>query len=126
MDHRYKVGMVALAALFALLIIGTISVSADPANTNSAPNEDWVFDEGKTTTIKSKVWTVQYNMTVTNGSVLKIEECIFTMEGNDPFIPVKIITDLDSTLEIKSSSFSSASRIWLDWRMSATFVRSSL
>ena len=43
--------MAALAALFALLIIGTISVSADPANTNSAPKEDWVFDEGKNITI---------------------------------------------------------------------------
>ena len=103
MDRRYKIGLFALMAIFALLVIGTISVSADPADTNSAPTEDWVFDEGKTTVIRQKTWTVEYNITVMNGSVLKLEECVWTMEGPDPMNPVSITTDLNSTLEIKSS-----------------------
>jgi len=107
MDRGHKLVILALAALFALLFVGTISVSADP-NTNNAPTEDWVFDEGKTTMIKNKVWTVQYNMTVTNGSVLKLEGCIFTMEGNDPFIAINIMTDKRSTLDIKSCAFTAA------------------
>ncbi|MCK4969894.1 MAG: hypothetical protein KAS77_05185, partial [Thermoplasmata archaeon] len=108
MDRGYKIGIFALMAIFALLVIGTISVSADPANTNSAPTEDWVFDEGKTTTIRQKTWTVEYNITVMNGSVLKLEECVWTMEGLDVLNPVSIVTDLNSTLEIKSSSFTAA------------------
>ncbi len=107
MDRRYKIGLFALAALFAIIALGTISVSADPVDTDSAPTEDWVFDSGSTTTIKQKTWTVQYNITVMNDSVLKLEECIWSMEGPDPSIPVWIITEVNSTLEIKSSSFSS-------------------
>ena len=108
MDRRYKIGIFALVAIFSLLVIGTISVSADPVDTNSAPTEDWVFDEGKTTVIRQKTWTVEYNITVMNGSVLKLEECIWTMEGLDPFNPVWIYTEINSTLEIKSSSFTAS------------------
>lgn len=108
MDRNYKIGILVIAALIAFVAIGAVSVSADPADTSSAPTEDWVFDENKTTTLKSETWTVEYNMTVMNGSVLKIDGCIFTMEGLDAFNPVWIFTDVNSTLEITSSSFTAS------------------
>ncbi len=108
MDRRYKIGIIAFVALFAIVALGAASVSADPSDTNSAPTGDWVFDSGNTTIIKAKVWTVQYNITVMNDSVLKIEECTWTWDGLDAYNPVWIMSDVNSTLEIKTSSFSAA------------------
>ncbi|NIT79106.1 MAG: hypothetical protein GWO44_19990, partial [Thermoplasmata archaeon] len=89
MDRTLRFGILALVAVFALVAIA-VSVSADPADTNSAPTEDWIFDEGKTTTIKGKVWTLMYNITVMNGSVVKFDGCTFTINGTSDWDPVYI------------------------------------
>jgi len=107
MDRTLKMGLLALVAVLALVAIA-VSVSADPANTNNAPTEDWIFDEGKVTTIKSKVWTLSYNITVTNGSVLKLDGCTFTVDGVSSWDPVFIYGDLNSTIELTSSKFLSS------------------
>jgi hypothetical protein len=104
MDRTLKFGILALVAVFALVAIAS-GVSADPADTNSAPTEDWIFDEGKNTTIRNKVWTLQYNITVMNGSVLKLDGCTFTINGTSAWDPVYIFSDFNSTLELTSSKF---------------------
>lgn len=104
MERTLKFGILALVAVFTLVAIAA-GVSADPADTNSAPTEDWTFDEGKTTTIKGKVWTLSYNITVMNGSVVKLDGCTFTVNGTSDWDPVYIFTDVNSTLELTSSKF---------------------
>ncbi len=108
MDNRLKLGFMGLAAVIALVAIGAMGALADPVDTDSPPTSDWVFDAGKTTTISQKVWTVSYNITVTNGSVLKIEDCTWTMDGVSPWNPVWIYTDVNSTFELLSSTFNAA------------------
>ena len=104
MDRTIKFAILALVAVFALVAVAS-SVSADPSDTNNAPTEDWVFDEGNTTVIKGKVWTLKYNITVINGSVLKIDGCTFAMNGISAWDPIYILTEYNSTLELTSSKF---------------------
>ncbi|MCJ2540657.1 MAG: hypothetical protein LN414_05255, partial [Candidatus Thermoplasmatota archaeon] len=79
MDRTIKFGILALVAVFALLAIAS-SVSADP-DIDSAPTEDWVFDSGNTITIAGKAWDINYNITVKDGTVLKLDNCQFKMNG---------------------------------------------
>jgi hypothetical protein len=104
-NAKLKYGILAFAAMIALVAIGAMGAAADPADTSSPPTEDWVFDEGKTTVLKNKVWTLEYNISVMNGSVLKIEDSTFTINGTDPWDPTWIYTDMNSSLELKSSDF---------------------
>jgi hypothetical protein len=82
--------------------------AADPADTAHEPTEDWVFDEGKTTTIKDRTWTIEYSITVMNGSKLVLDGCTWIFNGDDEFNPIFISTQENSTLEIKNCEFSGA------------------
>jgi hypothetical protein len=94
-----------MAGLVALLAVGALDTAADPSDTSNAPTEDWVFDEGRTTSITGEEWTIKYNITLMNGSVLKITQCKWIFDGNDSSIPIWIWTDHNSTLEINLCTF---------------------
>ena len=91
MDRAIKLGVMALIAAVAILALLALGASADPANVNNPPSEDWIFNESKTITIASKTWKVRYNITVTNASKLIIDKCKWTFNGTDPWRPIWIL-----------------------------------
>lgn len=96
-----------LAALCALTIVAT-GVWADPADVNDPPTEDWVFDEGRTTTLSGATWDVLYNITVTAGSTLNIDTSTWTMGSAFGTAPVWISVESGSSLSIDTSALTSA------------------
>ncbi|MCK5415493.1 MAG: right-handed parallel beta-helix repeat-containing protein, partial [Thermoplasmata archaeon] len=107
MDRTIKLGIIALVAVFALIAIAS-SVSADPSNINLPPTEDWVFDSGNTITIAGKAWDINYNITVQDGTVLKLDNCQFKMNGVNSLgytYTAYIFTDDDSELVMTNSIF---------------------
>jgi hypothetical protein len=108
MNSTTKAAMLVLLGLTVLLAAGALMAAADPSDTTHEPTEDWVFDEGKTTTIKDKVWTMEYSITVMNGSKLILDGCTWIFNGNDPINPIFIYTEQNSTLEVKNCEFNGA------------------
>lgn len=96
-----------LLALLGALLVTALGAWADPADVTSPPTEDWVFDEGRTTTISSTGWTVGYNITVTAGSTLNIDTSTWSMESASGAAPVWIVVDAGSTLSVDSSRLAS-------------------
>jgi hypothetical protein len=94
----------ALAAL--IFLVTALGAAGDPVDVSQAPTEDWLFDEGKETEIKSETWTVRYNITIVNGSTLKIAVCNWTFNSTDPFNPVGIIL-IDGYLELNQTDMHS-------------------
>ena len=89
--------------ILTLLVVVALVASADPSNPNLPPTEDWTFDEGATTIIKNKVWTVKYNITVKDGSTLRFEECYLNFVG-----AVGITSNIGTDLSFKSCDLSSS------------------
>ena len=108
MNSFTKATILVLLGLTVLLAAGALMAAADPADTAHEPTEDWVFDEGKTTTIKDRTWTIEYSITVMNGSKLVLDGCTWIFNGDDEFNPIFISTQENSTLEIKNCEFSGA------------------
>ncbi|MCK4970264.1 MAG: hypothetical protein KAS77_07050, partial [Thermoplasmata archaeon] len=95
--------LVSIFSIVAVMVMAC-SATADP-NTNSPPTEDWVFESGGTVTISNKEWDIGYNITVTNGTSLKIQGCDWMMEGLDGETPIWIFADVESRLEIAQCTF---------------------
>lgn len=72
--------LVASIALFSLAALGA---AGDPIDTDSEPTEDWVFDGGNTTTLIGD-WTIGYNITITNESIVVIQgsDWVFNSSGS--------------------------------------------
>jgi len=108
MNSFTKASILVLLGLTVLLAAGALMAAADPADTSHEPTEDWVFDEGKTTTIKKTVWTVEYSITVMNNSRLILDDCTWIFNGADPDYPIFILAQEDGFLEISNCEFNSA------------------
>ena len=95
-----------LVSLFSIVVVIVVacSATADP-NTNLPPSEDWIFDSGKMVTILNKDWDINYNITVTGGTSLKIQGCDWKFDGNDPETPIWIYSGIESRLEIAQCTF---------------------
>ena len=107
MNRTIKFGILALVAMFALVAIAS-SVSADPDSIDTPPTEDWFFDSGKIITITGKAWDINYNITVSDGTLLKLDSCQFTINGInslDYMYTAYIFTDDDSELVMTNSIF---------------------
>jgi len=105
MDRRTDMWLLASFIATVAILALALGVSADPADLNQAPTEDWVFDSGGVVTIADKDWDVNYNITVTNGTTLKIQDCEWMMEGIGGERPVWIQTDEGSRMEIFQCTF---------------------
>lgn len=99
--------VLALAVLCTLTIVAT-GVWADPADVDNPPTEDWVFDEGRTTTLSGATWDVEYNITVTGGSTLNIDTSTWTIGSTLGTAPVWISVESDSSLSIDTSTLISS------------------
>ncbi len=95
-----------LVSLFSIVVVIVVacSATADP-NTNLPPSEDWVFDSGNNVTILNKDWDINYNITVINGTSLKIQGCDWKFDGSDPETPIRIYSGVESRLEIAQCTF---------------------
>ena len=102
--------MLALLLLGIAVLLAAALATADPADTSVPPTEDWVFDAGAQTTISSVAWDVGYNITVTNGSSLKLEGSVWTMSPATAGTgPIWLRVELNSSLTIDTSTLASAS-----------------
>ncbi len=100
----FALALVGLAVLMAAAL-----TAADPADTSNPPTEDWVFDADEQTTISSMTWGVHYNITVTNGSSLKLVGCVWTMSPAAAGTgPIWFLVEHDSSLTIDTTTLTSA------------------
>ena len=100
---------IALALVGLAVLLATALTAADPSDTTNPPTEDWVFDAGEQTTISSMAWDVHYNVTVTNGSSLKLVGCVWTLS---PAVagtgPLWFLVEQNSSLTIDTTTLTSA------------------
>ena len=110
MDHGH-IGRTVLASMLVVAVIALLAVMAasaaraDPDDYEEAPTEDWVFNSGQPILISYEEWDVQYNITLTNGTSLKILDCDFSFEGVGGLLPVRIFSDVGCTLDIELCTF---------------------
>jgi len=98
--HRTLViaSMALVATAIAFVLLAT-AVAADPLDVANPPEEDWVFDSGGRTVIRSVDWDVGYNITVTNGSSLRLERCTLSFDSLTGGAPVWLLLE-EGSLEI--------------------------
>ena len=104
--RNVNLSLLLLITTIGVLAISSMGAGADPVDTTNAPTSDWIFDEGRTTTLSNKDWEVGYNITVTSGSILVIEQCDWSMKANSGAEPIWIQVDSGCSLTIDASTLS--------------------
>ncbi len=102
--RNVNLSILLLITTIGVLAILSVGAGADPVDTTNPPTSDWIFDEGRTTTLSNKDWEVGYNITVTSGSILSIEQCDWSMKANSGPEPIWIHVDPGCSLTIDTST----------------------
>ena len=97
----------ALFAIGAVAVIAAGFALADPGDINNPPTEDWLFDSGDSVVIAYRIWDINYNITVTGGTLLVFDECTFTFSDPANIYTRWIQVWLDGSMIINNCTFKS-------------------